>query len=222
MRLYADIHIKGGNINLARAKELDPSVTEITVTAMDSWVQFFKNIPMGLIAFILIQCSIFTKEYSSGTLVLALTKGLPRVQVVVAKATVLMALWSVGYWLCFGITYAYNAYYWDNSIAQNLLFSTLCWWIFGGFIICLITLFSTCFRSTSGVLLGIGGTVFALYLLGLLPKVSRFVPTALTDGTSLIYGVKKSEDFLPALIITAAIGFFTLFVGASVFNKKRL
>lgn len=30
MRLYPDIHIKGGNINLARAKELDPSVSEIT------------------------------------------------------------------------------------------------------------------------------------------------------------------------------------------------
>jgi hypothetical protein len=30
MRLYPDIHIKGGNINLERAKQLDPSVTEIT------------------------------------------------------------------------------------------------------------------------------------------------------------------------------------------------
>lgn len=30
LRLYADMHIKGGNINLARAKELDPAVTEIT------------------------------------------------------------------------------------------------------------------------------------------------------------------------------------------------
>ena len=30
MRLYPDIHIKGGNINLTRAQELDPTVTEIT------------------------------------------------------------------------------------------------------------------------------------------------------------------------------------------------
>ena len=30
MRLYADIHIKGGNINLTRAKELDPTITELT------------------------------------------------------------------------------------------------------------------------------------------------------------------------------------------------
>ena len=31
MRIYPDIHVKGGNINLARAKELDPTVTELTV-----------------------------------------------------------------------------------------------------------------------------------------------------------------------------------------------
>ena len=43
-------------------------ITNVTVTAMDSWVQFYKNIPMGLIAFVIIESSIFTKEYSSGTL----------------------------------------------------------------------------------------------------------------------------------------------------------
>lgn len=30
LRLYPDIHVKGGNINLKRAKELDPTVTELT------------------------------------------------------------------------------------------------------------------------------------------------------------------------------------------------
>ena len=31
MRIYPDIHLKGGNINLERAKQLDPSVTELTL-----------------------------------------------------------------------------------------------------------------------------------------------------------------------------------------------
>lgn len=31
MRIIPDIHVKGGNINLARAKQLDPSVTELTL-----------------------------------------------------------------------------------------------------------------------------------------------------------------------------------------------
>ena len=30
IRIFPDIHIKGGNINLARAKQLDPTVTELT------------------------------------------------------------------------------------------------------------------------------------------------------------------------------------------------
>lgn len=30
MRIFPDIHVKGGNINLKRAKELDPTITELT------------------------------------------------------------------------------------------------------------------------------------------------------------------------------------------------
>lgn len=30
MRIFPDIHVKGGNINLKRARELDPTVTELT------------------------------------------------------------------------------------------------------------------------------------------------------------------------------------------------
>ena len=80
------------------------TVTEVNITAMDSWVQFFKNIPMALIAFVLLESSIFTKEYRSGTLILSLTKGLERYKVVAAKTAVLTLLWSVGYWLCYAIT----------------------------------------------------------------------------------------------------------------------
>ena len=107
-------------------------ITEITVSAMDSWVQFFKNIPMALIAFVLMESSIFTKEYQTGTLVLFLTKGLERYKVVIAKSVVITVQWTLGYWLCFGITYGYNAYFWDNSVAQNLPFRLYA----GGCLVC--------------------------------------------------------------------------------------
>lgn len=39
LRLYADAKIKGGNINLERAKQLDPTVTEITAENASALVQ---------------------------------------------------------------------------------------------------------------------------------------------------------------------------------------
>ena len=65
--------------------EMGMNITEVYVDAMTSWTQFFKNIPIGLIAFVLICSNTFTKEYQSGTLVLVLTKGLARYKVVAAK-----------------------------------------------------------------------------------------------------------------------------------------
>lgn len=197
-------------------------VTEVTVSAMDSWVQFFKNIPMGLIAFILLESSVFTKEYESGTLVLALTKGLPRPAVVIAKSVILASFWTVGVWSCFGITWMYSDFYWDNAVAQHLMFSGVCWWLFGLWTVSLLVLFSTAAKSNSAVLLGTGGAVLASYLAGMLPKVRDYVPTLLTDGNSLIYGVKTPEDYAAALGVTAALCVVCFAVSVPLINKKQI
>lgn len=197
-------------------------VTNVTVSAMDSWAQFFKNIPMALIAFVLLESSIFTREYQSGTLVLSLTKGLARYKVVISKALILVALWSVCYWLCFGITYGYNAYFWDNSVAQNLLFAVVCWWLFGLWVIGLMVLFSTVSESNTGVLLGTGGTVLAVYLIGLLPKVKTYVPTLLMDGNTLIYGIDDAGKYTTAVICAVTSGVVCLVLSIPAFNKKTV
>ena len=197
-------------------------ITDITVTAMDSWVQFFKNIPMALIVFVLMQSSIFTREYQTGTLVLSLTKGLPRSTVLIAKTVVLTLFWSAGYWLCFAITYGYNAYFWDNAIAQNLLFSALCWWVFSLWILALLVFFSTLSVSSTIVLVGTGGVVFASTLLSMIPKVSKDLPTLLSDGNSLIYGAAEVSKYIPALVIAGAMTLVCFAVSIPIFNKKQL
>ena len=197
-------------------------VTSVTVSAMDSWVQFFKNIPMGLIAFILLESSIFTKEYQSGTLILSLTKGLKRYKVVVSKTVVPTVLWTIGYWMCFGITYGYNAYFWDNSVAQNLIFSVVCWWLFGVMVIALMVLFSTVSSANTGVLLGTGGMVLAFYLVGLLPKCGKYLPTYLMDGNSLIYGLAEVKTYMPSLMIAIAVSVICLAISIPIFNRKQL
>ena len=202
--------------------DIGMNITEVTVTAMDSWVQFFKNIPMALIAFVLLESSIFTKEYRSGTLILSLTKGLSRYKVVVSKTALLTLLWTAGYWLCYAITYAYNAYYWDNSIAQSLVFSAVVWWIFGLWVIALTVLFSTLSNANTGVLVGTGGVVLASSLVGMIPKVTKYLPTMLTDGNSLIYGTKTPEDYTAALIVACVTAAASFAVSLTLFNKKQL
>lgn len=198
------------------------TITLVEVSAMDSWVQFFKNVPMALIAFVLIQGSIFTKEYQSGTLVLSLTKGLPRHKVVLSKVLVLTLLWTADYWLCFAITYGYNAWFWYNAVARNLLFSVVCWWVFGLWIMALVTLFSMLSTSNTGVLLGTGGAVLASSLLSFFPKLQKFLPTLLTDANPLIYGTTEASKYTPALAITAAMVFICFATSIPLFNQKQL
>lgn len=197
-------------------------VTEITVSAMDSWVQFFKNIPIGLIVFVFLQSNIFTKEYQSGTLILTLTKGIERFKIVISKGVMLFALWSALYWLCFGITYAYNAYFWDNGIAQNLVFSVVCWWLFGMWIISLLILFSSLASSNTVVLAMSGGVALVSYLLGVIPKFNKFLPTMLTDSNSLIYGSSESEGYISALAVAIIVTLICFFASIPLFNKKQL
>ena len=196
--------------------------TPVSVSAMDSWTQFFKNMPIGLIAFVLIESSIFTREYQTGTLVLSLTKGLERYKVVAAKTVVLAFLWTISYWLCAGITYGYIAFFWDNAIAQHLLFSLTCWWIFGLLAVALMVLFSAMAKSNTGVLAGTGSVVLGCYLLSFFARLKKIMPTMLMDGTSLIYGMAEPKAYTVPLIIAAVMIPVCIAVSVSVFNRKQL
>jgi len=197
-------------------------VTTVEVDALTSWVQFFKNVPMALIVFLLLESSIFTKEYQSGSLVLALTKGLSRQSVVFAKAAVLVLLWTVFYWMHYGITYVYNDYFWDNSVAENLAFSAVGWWLFGLWTITVMILFSTIMSANTGVLAGTGAVVVACYVIGLLPKLSKYVPTFLMDGNSLIYGVKDAKDYRMAFILSIVTGIMCMGLSIPLMNRKKI
>ena len=198
------------------------TVTTVSVDALTSWTQFFKNIPMALIAFVLIYSSSFTKEYESQTLVIILTKGLSRYKVVLSKALLMLSMWSAGFWICFGVTYAYNAYFWDNSIATGLMPAVINWWLFSILVVSLTVLFSVLFNSYSGVLLGTGGVVLASYLAGLLPKATKYMPTSLINSGALMIGEESIKDYLAAIVITTVASVACIVLSIPVFNKKQL
>lgn len=198
------------------------TITDIEITALDSWVQFFKNMPMLLIIFVFMQSSIFSKEYQNGTLTLVLTKGFERYKVVLSKVITLFVIWTTGYLACFAITYAYSAYYWDNSIAQNLFFTVFICWMFGVFAIALFTLLTINFENSGSALALTGGVIFVIYLISLLPKVSKFLPTALLDNNSLIYGINDIAYYIPSLIITMSLVVVLVLGAIFAFNKKKI
>ena len=188
--------------------------TDIQVDALTSWTQFF--------AFVLIFSDIFTKEYKSGTLLLVLTKGLSRYKVVLAKTALLLSLWTVGYGIYFVITYGYNAYFWDNGIANNLFFSVAIWWLFGAWVICLIVLFSSLLQNNTGVALCIGGTVLLVYLLSVIPKVKAYSPIALMNTNSLLMGEAEMDAYMKAIVIAVFLCIVCVAVSIPVINKRQL
>ncbi len=196
--------------------------TGVTVTALDSWVQFFKNMPIVLVVFILLESSVFTREYRSGTLLLSLTKGLERWKIVAAKTVIPVILWTLCYWLCFGVTYGYTGYFWDNAVVQNLPFSAGCWWLFGLWAVMLMVFFSTVSASNTGVLAGTGGIILLCVLLGIFPHVSKYLPTLLMDGNSLIFGMNKPGTYTLSLVVTAVTAAACFVVSIPVFNRKQL
>ena len=198
------------------------TVSAVSVDAMTSWTQFFKNIPMGLIAFVLLESGIFTKEYQSGTLVLTLTKGLKRRNVVLAKAAVLALLWSACYWLCFVITYGYNAYFWDNGAACHLLFAVTLWWLLGLWTLTVMVLFSAAMTANTGVLAAAGGVFLAAYLIGLFPKCSPFMPTKLMDAAPLLAGAAQPESYTKAILVALLSGGAAMIVSIPVMDRRRL
>ena len=60
-------------------------IGEVTVNAMTSWTQYFKNATMVVITIILLCSTGFTNEYQKGTLVQIVTKGLSRRKIYFSK-----------------------------------------------------------------------------------------------------------------------------------------
>lgn len=195
------------------------AVTEIHVDALTSWTQFYKNIPIALIVFVLVTCGTLTVECQKGTLIPVLTKGLSRTKVICAKFVMLALMWS-GYWICYIVTYAYNAFFWDNSIAHSLAIPSFSYFLFGLWVLSLVMLFSSIFSANTGVLLGTGGVCLATYLLGLIPKIQPYTPMRLTESMSAVTGVLSAVDLLAAAIITITLIIVNAVASCFIFNKR--
>lgn len=191
------------------------------VTAADSWTQFYKNIPMGLIICLLLFGGVLTNELQKGTLIPILTKGLSRWKVLFTKGISLVIIWSLGYWLCFGVTYFYTDYYWDNSVMSHIVFAATCYWLFGAFIMSLLVFFSSVVSSFGGLVVCVGIVYFLMVLVSIAPKLAEYLPTYLSGAGALLSG-GEIADYGKGIAVTS-IGTVMAFVfGCFIFNKREI
>ena len=150
------------------------------------------------------------------------TKGLSRRKIVLAKAWMIFAAWTALYWICFGITYGYNAYFWDNGIAYHLFLAAALTWLFGIWAIALLVFFSSVSRSSTQVLLGVGGASMGVYLLSMFPKLSAFLPVKLMDGMSLLQGQNNPGDYFISIAAVGLMICLSMVLAVVFFDWKRL
>lgn len=198
------------------------TLNAVKVSAVDSWSQFAKNASTVLIVTLIIFSGIYTSEYSKGTLIPLLTKGLSRSSVVLSKLAVMLLTWSIGIWLCYGITYFYSDFYWDNSVVKELFFAAFCWWLFGVFMISIIVFFSSFTNSGIQVMLCTGAVYFVISLLGMYSKIKNNLPICLTDSVSLYKGESVPGDYLGAVVITAILSAALIFLSLPITHKRQI
>ncbi|GHU44868.1 ABC transporter permease [Clostridia bacterium] len=193
-------------------------------TAMDAWKEFFNNIgQMGLLVLVILFAGLMASEFSRGTLINMLTKGLTRHTVIFSKLTAAILLWTASYLLALATSYGYTVYFWDMGSLHHAFFAFFAPWLFGSFLIVLLVLGGVLFQTFSGSLLFTGGVVVILTVLNIVPKLQKYNPMTLCgDHTTLLTGVKNVSDILPAFIVCALL-IVVLTVGAVVvFNRKQI
>ena len=163
-----------------------------------------------------------TGEFSKGSVIPLLTKGLSRTAFMLSKLTSALLTWSAGYWLCFGTTYGYTVYFWKDDSVKSILPAVLLWWLFSVMLICLMFLFAS-FASTSiQVTIGTLSVYFVMSLAGIADKIKNVLPTALTDSMDICTGKKSVTDILPAIVITAVITALSAVLSLVLVNKKKI
>lgn len=202
--------------------EIGLAITDVEVNALTSWEQYYKNVPMALLVFLLMYSGIFTTEYQKGTLINILTKGMSRTRVVLAKALLLMLVWTVGYLLCFLITYGYNAYFWDNGIAQHAFFAAACIYAAGVWLISLLVLASVLVSASSTAALLVAGAFGVVYFLSMIPAIKDYLPTKLLGGGGMLSGSGVPGDYYPALAVSLVLVAVNILAAVMFFRRKNI
>ena len=191
---------------------------------LDAWKQFYKNISgVGFSAFIILFGNCLSSEYSKGTLVLMVTKGLSRRAVILAKYTVAAALMTVSYWIAYAAAYVYTALLWKDICLSNVTFAAFLLWIIGFLYLSILMIGCVIFKQMFTSILFTGGIVALISLFGMIEPIAKFNPFILTSkNVGLISGKIIPAEFIIPAFISVVLSILGLLIAIRLFNKKQL
>ena len=198
------------------------TIGTIAVNAQTTWTQYFKNLMMEYILILALFSGIFAQEYQSGTLINLLSKGVSREKAALSKLVAVLICWTACYWLTFGITLGYTAYFWENALPNGICLAAISAYVLGVWLLSLEMAFASSLSSGMYALLLTGGVYVVFFALGMLPALTRFLPPRLGDGLSLLTGDMHPSDFLPALWISLALTLIQSALCVLGIRKKQL
>ncbi|MDV6377249.1 ABC transporter permease subunit [Sporosarcina sp. GW1-11] len=212
-------------ITPALLEQLMPAGTILDLpapTALDSWLQFYKNVPqMGLVVFILLFSTMMSKELEKGTLVILLTKGLRRSTVITTKYMMALCYWTLAIGLSFIITYAYTAYYWDQSELQHLFFAASCLYVFGLLLLAVTLWGNTYFATSYGGIVVTFIAMIGLFITAIFPQSKSWNPLELaTAPPQLLTGDLLPTDVFVSYLLTLGLAFVFVVLTAAHFKRK--
>lgn len=192
--------------------------------ALDAWKQFYKNISgVGFSAFIILYGSCLSGEYSKGTLVLMVTKGLSRKAVILAKYTVAAVLMTICYWVSFTATYGYTTFLWHDTGLFHVAIAAFVLWLVGFLYLSILMIGCVIFRQTFTSILFTGGVVAVISLSGIIEPIAEFNPFILTSkNVDLLSGEAVPSDFMMPALLSVAMSILGLLIAMKLFHKKQL
>lgn len=192
--------------------------------ALDAWKQYYKNISgVGFSAVIILYGSCLSGEYSKGTLVLMVTKGLSRKAVIFAKYTVAAFLMTISYWGSYAFTYGYTAFLWPDTKLPNIALAAFTLWIVGFLYLSILIVGCVLFKQTFTSILFTGGMVAVISLLGIIEPLAKFSPFNLTTkNIDLISGIAAPSDFVMPVLASVILSILGLLIATKLFNTKAL
>ena len=200
---------------------------EITLnepSALDAWEQFYGNVSqLGMSLMLIIFCSCLSGEYVKGTLVNMFTKGLPRPAVILSKFTVAVAIMTVSYWLCFGVTYYYTAYLWAGVALPYTVFAAFSLWLFGIMHLSILMLGCVLFRQGFVSLIFYLVVQVSIGFIGMIKPLEKYSPFALTSNNlDLLSGAASVSEFIMPIISVLVISAGFLLTSILLFEKKQV